>query len=762
MDSSRTHIHDLLDDVLLRILWPSERSSSCTSESDHDDLWNPLAPRLTCFAAHDTPEEPWRKRADTPMPTPPASADAAHNLFIASICRRWRRLAQRHVSSLLVKDNRVVSHRDVLNAAACFPRLTHLHLSDFSVETLDDAFLADLAVSCPGLRALHVGMLTEVLTEVEVEGKHERNGRVITESGLDFFFRHCSHLEHLSMCCLEENLNPPASFFQLQHLRTLILSTAFVLKSPDLSALSSLTTVSIETSSLHYDQLSSLLQLANLTRLALPDDIRVISAHPPAFSLAQLPTLQSLKFGLDDAHFTVFFPPGSPFRLLKRLHLSHCFTQERLPSKIGQVLPHLQELSIIECENLSDLTDEFTSLTCLESLTVSYCSVSTLPEGFGNLPALKVLVLHQLPLRTLPASFTRLASLEAFFLDWCERMNELPAGFGRLTALQSLSFAGSAILHIPEDLGGLTNLQTFRFEYNSKHQLLSSLAQLPSLTRLELVRLEHIELPEGIGELTNLQELHIQNCFFLKEISGFVTSLVSLRVLRITECDNLVSVSRRLDGLTSLTQLELRECWQLIEAPQALPLSLQALCEHLSGVRHLELVLEEGAEESLSALTRLPRLRTLTLREVCSLNSLVEFGGSGLRELRELNIIAELPELPAAITTLHHLTSIQIYSPKLSSLPHAFGAFSRLRKLDLSCCSSLTHLPASLTQLSCLHELNVTKTSIRLLPSGFAQLSRLRKLVLNGCEQLEALPDDISEFRMLEYISTSGCVMLWR
>ncbi|CAI5506869.1 unnamed protein product [Closterium sp. Naga37s-1] len=635
---------------------------------------------------------------------------------------------------------------------ACFPRLTHLHLSDFSVETLDDAFLADLAVSCPGFESAARG---------DADG-----GR--------------------------------ASFFQLQHLRTLVLSTAFVLKSSDLSALSSLTAVSIETSSLHYDQLSSLHQLTNLTRLALPDDIRVISAHSPAFSLAQLPSLQSLEFGLDDAHFTAFFPPGSPFRLLKRLHLSHCFTQERLPSKIGQVLPHLQELSIIECENLSDLTDEFTSLTCLESLTVSYCSVSTLPEGFGHLLALKALVLHQLPFRTLPASFTRLASLEAFFLDWCEQMNDLPAGFGRLTALQSLSFAGSAILHIPEDLGGLINLHTFRFDYNSKHQLLSPLAQLASLTRLELVRLEHIELPEGMGELTNLQELHIQKYLYLKELPGFVTSLVSLRVLRITECDNLVSVPRRLDRLTSLTQLELRECWRLIEAPQALPISLQALwylenhhtwslpeisrltglkevclgtvdaacveviSEHLSGVRHLELVLEEGAEESLSALTRLPRLRTLALRDACSLNSLVESGGSGLRELRELNITAQLPELPAAITTLHHLTSIKIESLKMSSLPHPFGAFSRLRKLDLSHCSSLTHLPASLTQLSCLHELNVRDTSIRLLPPSFTQLSRLRKLHIQDCEQLEALPDDISELRMLEYISTDGCAMLHR
>ncbi|CAI5982028.1 unnamed protein product [Closterium sp. NIES-64] len=620
------------------------------------------------------------------MPTPPASADAAHNLFIASICRRWRRLAQRHVSTLLVKDNRVVSHRDVLNAVACFPQLTHLHLSDFSVETSDDAFLADLALSCPGLRALHVGW--------EYEGQHGRNGRVITELGLDFFFRHCSQLEQLSLCCLKEDLNPLASFFQLQHLRTLVLSTAFILKSPDLSSLSSLTAVSMETPDIHYNQLSPLLQLTNLTRLSLPDEINVISADPPTFSLAQLP-LHSLKFG-----------------------------------------------------------------------------------------------------------------------PW----------FGRPTALRSLSLAGSSILQLPEDLGGLTNLHTFHFEKNSLGQLLSPLAQLASLTRLELkgckselpdgmgemtnlheLYIHHCysrELPEGMGEMTNLQELYIHSCSYRKKLTEAVTSLGSLRVLRITECENLVSVPRRLDGLTSLTQLEVRGCWRLNEVPQALPLSLQALrfsdnqemgsmpdvssltglrelclytvdaacieaiVEHLSNVQHLELELTAGAEESLSALTRLPRLRTLTLQGARSVNTLVECEGSGLQELRELTISSMrgvgLTELPAAITTLHHLTSIKINAEHLSSLSHFFGAFSRLRELDLSHWSSLVHLPASLTQLSCLHELNVSHTSIRLLPPGFAQLSRLRRLGVRGCEQLKALPNDISDLRMLERIDTTGCDMLRR
>ncbi|CAI5993902.1 unnamed protein product [Closterium sp. NIES-65] len=739
MASSTTHIHDLLDDVLLRILWPSKQSRrSCRSDSDK--LWKSVTPRPKFLYAHALPDERWCALRDTPLPIPASSADAAHGLFIASVCRRWRRLAQRHVSSLVVKAGRVVSHRDAINAVACFPNLTHLHLEDGSVETLDDAFLADLAASCPGLRALYVGKLT-----IEPgEGLYERDDYRITESGLDNLFRLCPQLEQLSLHCLQENLNPPASFFQLQHLRTLFLTTAFILKSPDLSSLSTLTDVSIETSSssLHYDQLSNLLQLTSLTRLSLPDGIRVASADPPTFSFAELPFLESLKFGLFRAPFSVFFPLETPpYRLLKRLQLSDCSPHERLPDSIGQLLPRLQQLILLHCRSLTDLTDDFTSLTCLESLTISTCSVFFLPANFGNLPALKALVLRRLPLLHLPASFTRLASLETFFLIECEGMEELPAGFGCLTTLRTLSLAWSPTLDLPEDLGNLSSLQTFYLNKNSQAQLPLSFTQLVSLTRLELDQCAIADLPEGMAEMTNLQELYIQNCPALNELPELVSALVSLEVLRIEECHVLSSVPRRLDSLTRLTQLELRECWMLNQAPEALPLSLQVLsyennqqggslpdvsaltalkelclgtvgaacvetiCARLSGVTHLQLVLAEEAGEALPALTRLPCLRTLTLKEIRSVNDLVGSDGWGLLELWQLNLITwreEFTELPAAITALHHLTSVQILAPKLSSLPDAIGSFPRLRKFNLSHCSTLTRLPASLTQLSCL------------------------------------------------------------
>ncbi|CAI5935807.1 unnamed protein product [Closterium sp. NIES-64] len=497
-------------------------------------------------------------RGDTSVPT--ASADAC--LFIASICRRWRDLAKRHVSSLLVKEGRAVSHRDVLNAVAFFPRLTHLHLADLSVESLDDAFLADLASSCPWLRALHVGMLAVN------GGPHGSNERVITESGLDHFFRQCAQLEHLSL----------------------------------------------------------------------------------------------------------------------------------------------------------------------------YSSrVSTLPESFGDLPALKALVLRQLPLLRLPASFTRLASLESLLLVGCKELLELPAGFCCLTALQTLSLACSPTLHLPEDLGALTNLRTFDLQDNRQEQLPSSFTQLVSLTRLEL---------DGLNKLT---QLRVRGCCELNEAPRALP--LSLQALSFSNNEEVASMLD-ISALTGLREL----CLAFVYATR-----LEAISAHLPNMEHLELVLEEEAEKSLSLLARLPHLRTLMLTEVGSVSNLVEPGGSALQELQQLNIYTRserFTELPDAITTLHHLTSLQIHAPKLSSLPYAFGALLRLRKLDLSFCSSLAHFPDSLTQLSCLHELNLCDASIRLLPAGFANLSRLKKLDLDQCEQLEALPGDLSQTAAMQAIASPVSVMV--
>ncbi|CAI5520956.1 unnamed protein product [Closterium sp. Naga37s-1] len=120
---SRT-IHDLTDDLLVKIF-----SRSLEQPASHE---SPLDSFTT---------EP----IVTPVPAPPPAADAAHNLLIAAVFRRWRGLAKSRVTTLSVKEGLVVSREDLSAAVSCFPNLTHLHLSGNSVESLDNSFLAHLA-----------------------------------------------------------------------------------------------------------------------------------------------------------------------------------------------------------------------------------------------------------------------------------------------------------------------------------------------------------------------------------------------------------------------------------------------------------------------------------------------------------------------------------------------------------------------------------------------------------------------------------------
>ncbi|CAI5985953.1 unnamed protein product [Closterium sp. NIES-65] len=723
------------------------------------------------------------------MMSTPNFSEASHNLLAASIRRRWRRLARSHVSALCVKQERIVSRKDVLNAVACFPKLTYLHLSDGSVETLDDYFLAQLASSCPHLTAFHVG---ESIAQDRDPHWRETGERQLTEAGLDDFFRHCTGLE-LSLCCFRGNDTLPASLFKLPHLRVLLLNTAVILQHPELKSLTSLTALSIETSNVDFQQLSSLLHLTRLTKLSLPRNVRVTREGLQAFTFLLLPSLESLKVGFNEAQFHAIFSSTLPCLRLKRLHLTHCNEQRRLPDNIGEALPSLEDLTFTFCESLTNLTEDFTASTCLTSLTISRSSMVKLPRDFGSLSALKTLVLHSLPLYGLPASFCQLSSLETLFLIDCKHLDCLPEGFGCLISLKYLSLVDFPQLELPKDIGELINLHT----RSANRPLPPSFTQLVSLIRLELDNCLIAELPEGLNQLRNLQQLYVQSCPSLKKLLEFVTGLISLRILSIDKCSGLRTVPMSLDSLTRLKQLELTGCEQLKESPKFLPLTLEVLSlgnyekptalpdmsgltnlrklclrtieagcwlpisNGLSSLEDLSLIMADNAEELLISLAGPSRLRTLNIGSARNLRRLPDL--SPLQDLRQLGIdmAEQLTELPATITSLQHLTSIDIYAPKLTYLPEGIGALSRLRKLSLTNCFSITCLPPSLSQLSCLHYLKLNNVFISSLPENFGQLTRLKDLCLHGCMKLEALPEDLAELKLLGCLDTEGCYKLY-
>ncbi|CAI5476750.1 unnamed protein product [Closterium sp. Yama58-4] len=167
--------------------------------------------------------------------------------------------------------------------------------------------------------------------------------------------------------------------------------------------------------------LASLAHLLAFTTLALFEETWLQlngsdGSHP--FSFAQLPFLKAVEFHANSLRFELMFPPGVSFSRLERLLLKGCDEMGRLPDDIGERLPCLRHLSIWGCKNLSELPEQFASLSCLRELTIYWCDMVKLPENFGELPALKVLTLNSLPISSLPDSFYLVTSLETLNLSY--------------------------------------------------------------------------------------------------------------------------------------------------------------------------------------------------------------------------------------------------------------------------------------------------------------------------------------------------------
>ncbi|CAI7827199.1 unnamed protein product [Closterium sp. NIES-53] len=481
--------------------------------------------------------------------TPPAFTDAALSLLIPFVCRRWRRLSQRYVSTPLVRKNLAVSRQDLANAVSCFPNLTHLHMCNGSVETLDDAFLSHLSSSCPKLSVLHTGS--------KITGDPEN------------------------------------------------------------------------------------------------DDMK----HLHLVTKADLRFLESLQIEGEGFYFSRFFPLNLPCARLGRLVIANC-NVKRLPDDLGEILPCLHELMLRRCYELTRLPEDFTSLTRLESLTVSSClRFSNMPHNFGHLPALKSLVLrmlaltnlpdsighleslewitmYRLPIRELPESFPYLTSLKSLIMVACCEIQQLPANFGRLGALKMLCMVKQPKLKLPVGLGGMDAIQRIdQGEVFNSLQLPYSLTQLTSLTRLDLNFISDEKLPEGIGKLNRLHQLHIQCCFDLRGVPDSVTGLTNLDTLTIGLCSQLVSLLKNLDALFKLKRLGIIRCHPAVwlNGPRiSLPSSLESLS--LRSYNHTM---------HLPDLPVLPNLKKLTLNLVS-----VEGGEAGF----QLVSIRSYPGKPAYLS----------------------------------------------------------------------------------------------------------------
>ncbi|CAI5520986.1 unnamed protein product [Closterium sp. Naga37s-1] len=493
---------------------------------------------------------------------------------------------------LVVKENRAVSLQDLTAAIACFPHLTHVHLSDNSVESINDAFLAHLASSCPKLVSLHVGKEITKIWDWEREHEHP-----VTEAGLDHFLRRCTQLQHLSLYCLHRFGKLPASLSYLMDLHTLAVTHGAALEAPGFTHLSSLATLSVDMSDQEELDLSSLEHLPAFAKLSLCGETELVLEGEDAYpvSFAHIPFLESLEFNYSTPRFDLLFPPGVSCSRLERLLLSCSDKLERLPDDIGKRLPRLRELSICASPDLSELPHHFSSLSCLLKLTISEVNVVSLPKSFGRLPVLRELSMQQVLISGLPDSFSQLSTLEVLNLVDCRSMAALPASLGSVQRLTPLI-----------ELPALPRLRHMSLTGVALVRGLVATVSLTSLEHLELALAgEAEELPLSLAFCPNLRTLTIRSAARMKALpDDFGSALQQLRQLRVEQAAELRGLPDTLTQLHWLTSLE-------VHAPKlaSLPDGIGAL----SRLRQLNLAHCASLTRLPSSLTRLSCLHKLSL-----------------------------------------------------------------------------------------------------------------------------------------------------
>ncbi|CAI5502979.1 unnamed protein product [Closterium sp. Naga37s-1] len=676
-----THIHGLPDDILIKIFWHTEQP--IPRQTGSDCLWDSDSsiPAPKYLSANLSNENAIRQEKKTPLPIPPPSADAHRILLVAAVCCRWRCLTQRSVSALLVRDNLVVSRQALASAVAALPNLTHLHLCDGSVETLDDAFLAHLASSCPNLAILHVGTR---IAPVKCKGYYgricEKDALPITTAGLDLFFRHCTRLEQLSLYCLDRCVRFPASFFQLPHLHTLALTHASSLETLGFASLTSLTTLHIASKNV-LDEVANIVRRSRITTFSDSDE--AVAFHRDSlvsadFNMAQLPLLKPSSVVFADFDTTQLgllkssrLRKAVPCAALERLEIVMERPRSVTPTfQLAELMPRLRKLTIrqsLEYDDPRPIALSFASLTLLESLTFTECyqrdifwGYYDLPEGIGCLLALRTLVLHNLPLMALPDALCHLPSLETFVL------------IGSISSPQALQ--------LPADFCCLTSLQT-----------------------LAIVKMPRTGPPASLP--LSLEVLSLGNSYHVADLPD-VSVLPWLRKLSL----KLVGAEERMavgSSLARVKQVELALQEEAVELPFSLALLPQL---------HTLVMWNAGKMQRLPSDMgwAVPQLRVLQIHCARELRELPDSIGAASR-LRQLHLFdcPALHHLPASLTQLSCLHQLHVENTGLRSLPSGISQLTRLRSLSLHGCLRLQGLPEGLTELKMLQYLGIKNCSAK-------------------------------------------------
>ena len=325
--------------------------------------------------------------------------------------------------------------------------------------------------------------------------------------------------------------------------------------------------------------------------------------------------------------------------------------------------------------HLTEIPDEITSLTQLQSLDLSGNQLTMLPEEIATLTRLKMLDLNSNKLTMLPAVIATLTQLQSLDLR-SNQLTMLPEEIAALTQLQSLDLRSNQLTMLPEAIAPLTRLQALYLSYNQLTTLPKAIAALTQLQTLYLSANQLTTLSEAITALTQLQSLNLRS-------------------------NQLTTLPREIAALTQLTYLNLGNNKQLHHLPDGLQAlnQLKVLIVHDDGLKTIPPWINK------------------------------------LNSLKEINLAGnQITDLPASFGELCHLEGLFLgvaTGNPLKTLPSCIKNLKQLIHLKATDCQ-LESIPTWLDELLTLTHLTLDQNQLTDLPVSLGQLSHLKTLELKG------------------------------
>ncbi len=274
--------------------------------------------------------------------------------------------------------------------------------------------------------------------------------------------------------------------------------------------------------------------------------------------------------------------------------------------------------------------------------------------------------------------FTQVSTLNLSGLNLLHIPNEVFT----LKQLERLSFASNSIQDVPSEVRYLNRLNTLNLHNNQLHYLPSELGQLHNLQILDLSDNELIAIPSELRNLQQLEILKIQkNC--LSRLPPELGQLQSLRILDLSD-NQLVTIPAELGYLQQLNTLELQKNCLSCLPPE---------------------------------LGQLHNLQTLNLDSNC------------------------LTFIPYELGALEKLQLLNLRNNQIALLPPALGQLKQLQWLGLSD-NQLFSLPSELRYLEQLHWIDLSRNKLQSLPFEFWSLYALQWLYIH--DNPLALPHELT------------------